>query len=1246
MGDQQLYKTNHVAHGSENLFYQQPPLGVHSGLNHSYGNPVPGAGMEAPQASPLSPHFPQDTRDGLGLSVASKSLGQVDSSRQGGWGGHAGPGNHVQLRGNLASSNMMWGAPAQTEPTDGYQYTYSQASEIRTQKLTSGVLHKLDSFTQVFANQNLRIQVNNMAQVLHTQSTVMDGAPDSALRQLLSQKSLEPSAPAISSRYQQVPQQPHPGFTGGLSKPPLPVGQHPSQGHLYYDYQQPLAQMPVQGGQSLQAPQMLSQHMQQMQQHQYYPQQQLQQASQQRMSMQEMQQQQQQQQQLRQPQPQQQQPQQQLQQRQGSMQIPQYYQSQPMMQHLQEQQQQQQQMHLQPPTYHRDPHQYTPEQAHAVQLIQLGSMPQYYYQEPQQPYSHPLYQQSHLPQHQQREDSQPKAYPSDRQAQAMLTSHGDLGHPDTGMADPASSDLNRVSSVLPHRPLLSPSGIHLNNMGPQHQQLSPSAMWPQMHLSDGRTQTGSPESSAQPKGMFGEQFDAKNKLTCSICLKEFKSLPALNGHMRSHGGMRASPSLKQEEGEKAPPPQPQPPLPPPPPPPPQLPPEAESLTPMVMPVSVPVKLLPPKPSSQGFANSVAATPTARDKPASSMSDDEMPVLVRMTLSPPHSPQGAAPLTPAEPPRKQQPSAAKVEDPLKTVPEKKKFRHRPEPLFIPPPPSYTPNPAAATSFSGATLYQSQLRSPRVLGDHLLLDPTHELPPYTPPPMLSPVRQGSGLFSNVLISGHGPGAHPQLPLTPLTPTPRVLLCRSNSIDGSNVTVTPGPGEQTIDVEPRINIGLRFQAEIPELQDVSALAQDTHKATLVWKPWPELENHDLQQRVENLLNLCCSSALPGGGTNSEFALHSLFEAKGDVMAALEMLLLRKPVRLKCHPLANYHYAGSDKWTSLERKLFNKALATYSKDFIFVQKMVKSKTVAQCVEYYYTWKKIMRLGRKHRTRLAEIIDDCVVSEAELLLMLVPLPHHTQTSEEEEELEDEEEDLEEDRKSTREDESEVPKSPEPPPGPVLAAAEGPPLQALSQPSGSFICEMPNCGADCRCHVTPFLPQVFSSRQALNGHARIHGGTNQVSKARGAVSSGKQKPGSTQSGYCSVKSSPSHSTTSGETDPTTIFPCKECGKVFFKIKSRNAHMKTHRQQEEQQRQKAQKAAFAAEMAATIERTTGPVGAPGLLPLDQLSLIKPIKDDILDVDVQQLGVMEEAEVVDTDLLLDDQDSVLLHGDTEL
>ncbi|OXB72445.1 UNVERIFIED_CONTAM: hypothetical protein H355_009238 [Colinus virginianus] len=644
-----------------------------------------------------------------------------------------------------------------------------------------------------------------------------------------------------------------------------------------------------------------------------------------------------------------------------------------------------------------------------------------------------------------------------------------------------------------------------------------------------------------------ERGDGKNKLTCSVCLKEFKSLPALNGHMRSHGGVRTSPNFKQDEGEK-PPQQP-------------LPKEVDSLAPIVMPVSVPVKLLSPEPSTQPSAS----TATVKDKPANSMSDDEMPVLVKMTYSPPCSPKVANPCSSSEISKKPHQNAAKLEENFKPISDKKKYRHRPEPLFIPPP-SFN----FSTSLSGATLYQSQLRSPRVLGDHLL-DRAHELPPYTPPPMLSPVRHGSGLFSSVITSSHS-ASHTQLPLTPLTPTPRVLLCRSNSIDGSVIPVTPGPGEQT--VEPRINIGSRFQADIPELQDKLLMDKDVHNATLVWKPWPELENKVFQQRVEDLLNMSCSSVLPGGGTNSEYALHSLFEAKGDIMVTLEKLLLRKPVRLKCHPLANYHYAGSDKWTHQERRLFKEALSTYSKDFIFVQKM--------------------------------------------------------TSGEEEVLEEDEE-IEEDRKEERE----MQKSPDPPAIPLVGPIDLPTLQSLSLSSSSFICEMPNCGA------------VFSSRQALNGHARIHGGTNQVTKPRCTIAGTKQKSG-TQSGYCSIKSSPAHSTTSGETDPTTIFPCKECGKVFFKIKSRNAHMKTHRQQEEQQRQKAQKAAVAAEMAATIVRTTGPAGH-SLIPLDHMSLVKHVGNvgDIDDDVVQELGgVMEENEVMDADLLLDDEDADLLQDDAEL
>ncbi|XP_040468028.1 transcriptional-regulating factor 1 isoform X4 [Falco naumanni] len=1084
MGDQELYKTNHTANSNENLYYQQHQMNSLPSLNHSYGTSV----MDVPQASPLSPQFPQDSRDSIALPVGSKSLGSVDTSRQTSW-THSGSGNHVPVRNNLNNQSAMWSPLGQGESHDGYQYSYSQPSENRSQKITSGVLHKLDSFTQVFANQNLRIQVNNMAQVLHTESSMVDNSGDSALRQLLSQKPAVEQQPVTSSvqRYQPVPQQTHQNFASTQQKQQMQVMQHQQ---LYYDYQQHLSQMQMHSAfqqgqthiQQMQSQQLLPQQMQHLQQTQYYAQPQ---QGHQRLSIQEIQQ-------------QQQQPTRQQQQRQCPMQIAQYYQTQPVMQQLQ---QQQQQMQLPLPPYHREPdpktmhepHQYSQDPGHPVQLIQLGAVPQYCYQDPHEQYRH-LYPQSLL---QQQQDQQ-KQYPSESRV-TSLNSHVGLTPPET-TEDPTRQEINSVGNAVPHRTLLLPSGVHLNNKSSQ--QDSPSTTWPQVQLSDGRRQPLSPEQSGQNRETLPERADVKNKLMCSICLKEFKSLPALNGHMRSHGGVRASPNFKQEISKK-----------------------------------------------------------------------------------PHQ------------------SAVKLEENFKPLQDKKKYRHRPEPLFIPPP-SFN----FSMSHSGATLYQSQLRSPRVLGDHLL-DRTHELPPYTPPPMLSPVRQGSGLFSSVITSSHST-SHTQLPLTPLTPTPRVLLCRSNSIDGSVIPVTPGPGEQT--VEPRINIGSRFQADIPELQDRLVMERDVHKATLVWKPWPELENKVFQQRVEDLLNMSCSSVLPGGGTNSEYALHSLFEAKGDIMVALEKLLLRKPVRLKCHPLANYHYAGSDKWTHQERRLFKEALSTYSKDFIFVQKMVKSKTVAQCVEYYYTWKKILRLGRKHRTRLEKKREECLTSG-------------------EEEVLEEDEETEEDRK----DEREMQKSPDPPAIPLVGPIDLPALQSLSLSSSSFICEMPNCGA------------VFSSRQALNGHARIHGGTNQVTKPRCTIPGTKQKSG-TQSGYCSIKSSPAHSTTSGETDPTTIFPCKECGKVFFKIKSRNAHMKTHRQHEEQQRQKAQKAAVAAEMAATITRTTGPVGC-SLIPLDHMSLVKHVGNvgDIDDDVVQELGdVMEENEVMDADLLLDDEDADLLQDDAEL
>lgn len=77
--------------------------------------------------------------------------------------------------------------------------------------------------------------------------------------------------------------------------------------------------------------------------------------------------------------------------------------------------------------------------------------------------------------------------------------------------------------------------------------------------------------------------------------------------------------------------------------------------------------------------------------------------------------------------------------------KAKFKRkpRPEPLIIPPPKPSTFIPPSR--YSTITSYQSHLRSPVRLVDNPLT-----LPPYTPPPILSPVREGSGLYFSTFLT----------------------------------------------------------------------------------------------------------------------------------------------------------------------------------------------------------------------------------------------------------------------------------------------------------------------------------------------------------------------------------------------------------------------------------------------------------------------------------------------------------------
>ncbi|XP_022063088.2 mitotic deacetylase associated SANT domain protein a isoform X2 [Acanthochromis polyacanthus] len=441
----------------------------------------------------------------------------------------------------------------------------------------------------------------------------------------------------------------------------------------------------------------------------------------------------------------------------------------------------------------------------------------------------------------------------------------------------------------------------------------------------------------------------------------------------------------------------------------------------------------------------------------------------------------------------------------------KRRPRPEPLIIPPPRPSTFIPPSV--YSSITSYQSNLRSPVRLPDNPLT-----LPPYTPPPILSPVREGSGLYfsaflTNIAVSN-------QILPPPVTPKSAARsLLRSTSSEITPPVLPLITDATPVSLEPRINIGLKYQAEIPDLQDQPSSQFDPHKADLVWLPVDDtkLKHGDLES-MEDLMSMACSSVLRGGGTNQELALHCLHECGGDFLETLERLMLQDPIYPKGHHLAGYHYSGSDSWTPEEKRYFNKGISAYRKDFFLVQKLVRTKTVAQCVEYYYTYKKQVKVGRSGILSFGPP-DSPMEKHTEAVVDVKSSQHSKLTQGEA--------DGDEKRESSYD------------------------------------------------HDSSHQARVAQSLQAHD-----YAGTVLVIKEPDAVSKETHHPSAPHRPRAEAAAKKSRVPTKPPQDPDAIFPCKKCGRVFYKVKSRSAHMKSHAEQEKKaaalrQKEEEEKAAAAA-----------------------------------------------------------------------
>uniref|UniRef100_A0A8C7Z905 Mitotic deacetylase associated SANT domain protein a n=1 Tax=Oryzias sinensis TaxID=183150 RepID=A0A8C7Z905_9TELE len=399
----------------------------------------------------------------------------------------------------------------------------------------------------------------------------------------------------------------------------------------------------------------------------------------------------------------------------------------------------------------------------------------------------------------------------------------------------------------------------------------------------------------------------------------------------------------------------------------------------------------------------------------------------------------------------------------------KRRPRPEPLIIPPPKASSFIPPSL--YPSITSYQSNLRSPVRLPENL-----HAPPPYTPPPILSPVRGGSGLYFSAFLTNMASNQILPPPVTPKSATRSLLrtVCSDSTPPVLPIVTDAAP----VSLEPRINIGPQYQAEIPDWQNPDFAQNDQHQADLLWLPLED-SNHK-----NHFMNLACSSVLEGGGTNQELVLHCLHESG--------------VFRLLIHVFLT----GSDRWTREEKRYFNKGISAYRKDFFLVQTLVQTKTVAQCVEFYYTYKKQVKIGRNSILTFGPPDS--------------PSGKHTEAV-----VDVKSSQLPKENQEEREDDGQKEK--------LYESHERPVDRSLQVHDYVSI------------NTTPTAVLVFKEPEAIKKEPQSFS-VSPRNRAEPTAKKAKPQPKPPQ-------------------DPNAVFPCKKCGRVFSKVKSRSAHMKSHAEQE-------------------------------------------------------------------------------------
>ncbi|XP_053157001.1 mesoderm induction early response protein 3 isoform X2 [Hemicordylus capensis] len=207
-----------------------------------------------------------------------------------------------------------------------------------------------------------------------------------------------------------------------------------------------------------------------------------------------------------------------------------------------------------------------------------------------------------------------------------------------------------------------------------------------------------------------------------------------------------------------------------------------------------------------------------------------------------------------------------------------------------------------------------------------------------------------------------------------------------DGEDVEVDAGNSSEELRKE--IMIGSQYQAEIPPylVKNSSDEKVYENEDQLLWQPDGISESKVKEYLFETSLrtgNEKMIGRIPEGihTRDNEQALYELLKCSHNIKEAIE--------RYCSNGKASQEMTA---WTEEECRNFEHALLIYGKDFHLIQKnKVRTRTVAECVAFYYMWKKSerydyfaqqTRFGKKRYNHHPGVTDymDRLVDEAEAL--------------------------------------------------------------------------------------------------------------------------------------------------------------------------------------------------------------------------------------------------------------------------